>query len=101
MSTGTKKLGRVQVGDRVVTPMGRVARVEAVRGEADDTCVRLLLRYLEAPATATQSHMDRFTVVLPKRMCAPYEGPPVAFADEIVVAKIKIARALMREQAGE
>jgi hypothetical protein len=34
-------------------------------------------------------------------MCAPYEGPPVAFADEIVVAKIKIARALMREQAGE
>ncbi len=99
MSTGSKKLGRVQIGDRVVTPMGKIARVEAVRSSGEDTCVRLVLRYIDAPASGSPTVMDRYSVVLPKRTCTPYEGPPVAFADEVLLAKIKIARALHREQA--
>lgn len=100
LANGSRKLGRVQVGDRVVTPTGRIARVEAVRNIEGDVCTRLLLLYIDAPAIGSQPYLDRFRVLLPKRICSPYEGPPVVFADERRMAQIKIERALRNEQAG-
>ncbi len=75
----TKRIVRFEVGMRVTTPCGHVARVDGIAqsGEAD-MYTRIDLTYFDA-------HMG--SVKLQGKLLRPYEGPLIAFPDEIERAR--------------
>jgi hypothetical protein len=94
----TVRIVRFERGMRVVTPTGRVARVEGIkRAAADEMYSRIELLYHDAP-DASLLHLDaNFTVTLQGKLLKPYEGPPVTFPDERRAALVRLRLALEAE----
>lgn len=102
--TGTtrmvKRIVRFEIGMRVVTPLGHVARVESVtRRDGKDAFTRIEVRYLDGPQGGSQTSRDQVCVKLQGKLLRPYEGPPVMWPDEKAAA-LKRAEQLLRAAKG-
>jgi UDP-N-acetylmuramyl tripeptide synthase len=74
------RVAEVVKGMRVVTPMGRIARVEGVSLQTSDLFQRVHLRYHD-----TQDE----TVALQAKLLRPYTGDSIMFRDETEGLRMK------------
>ena len=94
-STSVKRIVRFEIGMRVVTPLGHVARVESLaRADGSDLFSRVEIRYLDGPQGDSQTSRDQVCVKLQGKLLRPYDGPPVMWPDEKAAALRRAAQLL-------
>lgn len=80
----TARLLNLPIGMRVVTPLGKIARVVSLpEATGDDDHVRVQLEYFHDCAAASQFLRDQFSVRLQPCLLLPYYGDMVLWPDEV------------------
>lgn len=74
------RVAEIRIGARVVTPLGRVARVEAFVHSANDPFRRVNLKY--------HDHQEDSVILQPKEL-QPYTGDAIVFRDEVERLRLK------------